>query len=156
MPSVCLSGTSVIDRSASSSATRRPERGALLDPGELDDVGEQVGDLDEVRAGVAAEADDLDADALLLDRADGRREVAVAGDDDRDVQVPGRLHHVDDELDVEVGLDLAVAVLADVLADDLVVAAAQEVVEVALVLVVRVEPRIGVGAHEIAAGRWPT
>ena len=126
--------------------------GALLDARQLDDVGELVGDLDEVRAGVAAEADDLDADALLLDRPDGRREVAVARHDDGDVQVPGRLHHVDDELDVEVRLDLAVAVLADVLADDLVVAAAQEVVEVALVLVVRVEPGVCVGAHEVAPG----
>jgi hypothetical protein len=64
----------------------------------------------------------------------------VARHDDRDVQVPGRLHHVDDELDVEVGLDLAVAVLADVLADDLVAVAAQEVMEVPLVLVVGVQP----------------
>ena len=128
-----------------------PGARALLDARELDDVGEQVGDLDEVGAGVAAEADDLDADALLLDGADGRGEVAVAGHDDGDVEVPGGLHHVDDELDVEVRLDLAVAVLADVLAHDLVVAAAQEVVEVALVLVVRIEAGIGVGAHEVAA-----
>ncbi len=93
------------------------------------------------------------ADAHLLDGPDGRREVAVAGHDDRDVEVPGGLHHVDDELDVEVRLDLAVAVLADVLADDLVVAAAQEVVEVALVLVVGIEAGVGVRAHEVAAGR---
>ena len=132
-----------------------PATGAcpLLDAGQLDDVRELVGDLDQVGAGVAAEADDLDADALLLDRADGRREVTVAGDDDRDVEVSGRLHHVDDQLDVEVRLDLAVAVLADVLADDLVVAPAQEVVEVALVLVVWVEARVGVGTHEVAPGR---
>ena len=81
------------------------------------------------------------------------REVAVAGDHDRDVEVPGGLHHVDDELDVEVGLDLAVAVLADVLADDLVAVAAQEVMEVPLVLVVRVQPGIGIRAHEVAPGR---
>ena len=126
---------------------------ALLDPGQLDDVGELVGDLDEVGARVATEADDLDADALLLDRPDRRGEVAVTGHHDGDVEVPGRLHHVDDELDVEVRLDLAVAVLADVLAHDLVVAPAQEVVEVALVLVVRVEARVGIRPHEIAAGR---
>ena len=36
-------------------------RRALLDLGDLGDVGEQVGDLDEVGAGVAAEADDLDS-----------------------------------------------------------------------------------------------
>ena len=42
---------------------------------------------------------------------------------------------------------------ADVLADDLVVAPAQEIVEVALVLVVRGEARISVGAHEVAPGR---
>ena len=105
--------------------------------------------------GVAAEADDLDADAHLLDGADGRGEVAVAGHDDGDVEVPGRLHHVDDELDVEVRLDLAVAVLADVLADDLVAVAAQEVVELALVLVLRVQPRVRVGAHEVAPAPWP-
>ena len=98
-------------------------RGALLDLGDLDDVGEDVGDVDEVRRGVAAEADDLDPDAHLLDGPDGRGEVAVAGDDDRDIQVPGGLHHVDDELDVEVRLDLAVAVLADVLAHHLVAVA---------------------------------
>ena len=92
------------------------------------------------------------ADAHLLDGADGRREVAVARHDDRDVQVAGRLHQVDDELDVEVRLDLAVAVLADVLADDLVVVPRQERVELALVLVVRVQPGVGVGAHEIAPG----
>ena len=126
---------------------------ALLDPSQLDDVGEQVGHLDEVGAGVAAEADDLDPDALLLDGADGRREVAVAGHHDSDVEVAGRLHHVDDQLDIEVRLDLAVAVLADVLADDLVVAPSQEVVEIALVLVVRVEARVRIGAHEIATGR---
>ena len=92
------------------------------------------------------------ADAHLLDGADGRREVAVAGHDDRDVQVPGGLHHVDDELDVEVRLDLAVAVFADVLADDLVAVAAQEVMEVPLVLVVGVEPRIRIRAHDVATG----
>ena len=79
------------------------------------------------------------AHAHLLDGADGRGEIAVARHDDRDIEVPRRLHHVDDELDVEVGLDLAVAVLADVLADDLVAVPAQEVMEVALVLVLRVE-----------------
>ena len=132
-----------------------PPTGAcpLLDAGQLDDVGELVGDLDEVGAGIAAEADDLDADTLLLDGADGRREVAVARHHDGDVEVASGLHHVDDQLDVEVRLDLAVAVLADVLADDLVVAPAQEVVEVALVLVVRVEPRVRVGAHQVAACR---
>ena len=101
-------------------------RRALLDLGDLGDVGEQVGDLDQVRAGVAPEADHLAADAHLLDRPDRRREVAVARHDDRHVEVAGRLHQVDHELDVEVGLDLAVAVLADVLADDLVVVAARK------------------------------
>src|SRR4029453_11417709 len=109
---------------------------ALLDAGELGDVGEEVGDLDQVRRRVAAEADDLDPDAHLLDGADRRREVAVPRHDDRDVEVAGGLHEVDDELDVEVGLDLAVAVLADVLADDLVVVPRQEGAEVALVFVI--------------------
>ena len=107
------------------------------------------------RGRVAAEADDLDADAHLLDGPDGRGEVAVARHDDRDVEVPGGLHHVDDELDVEVGLDLAVAVLADVLADDLVVVPRQEGMEVALVLVVGVEARVRIGADEVPARRWP-
>ncbi len=126
---------------------------ALLDTRELGDVGELVGDLDQVGRGVAAEADDLAADAHLLDGPDGRGEVTVARHDDGDVQVPRGLHHVDDELDVEVGLDLAVAVLADVLADDLVAVPAQEVMEVPLVLVVRVEARVCIGAHEVASGR---
>ena len=94
--------------------------------------------------------DDLDAHAHLLDGTDGRSEVAVARHDDRDVEVPGGLHHVDDELDVEVRLDLAVAVLPDVLAHDLVAAPAEEVVEVPLVLVVRVEARVRVCANEVA------
>ena len=71
---------------------------------------------------------------------------------DGDVEVAGGLHQVDDELDVEVRLDLAVAVLADVLADDLVLVPREELVEVALVLVVRVEPGIGIRADEIASG----
>ena len=132
-------------------AAAAPRR-ALLDLRDLGDVDERVGDLDEVGAGVAAEADDLDADAHLLHGPDGRREVAVTGDDDGDVQVLGGAHHVHDQLDVEVGLDLPVAVLADVLADDLVAAAGQEGVELALVLVVRVEARVGVRAHEVPAG----
>ena len=74
--------------------------GALLDARELGDVGEDVGHFDQVRRGVPAEADDLDPDAHLLDGPDGRREVAVAGHDDGDVQVASGLHHVDDELDV--------------------------------------------------------
>ena len=81
-----------------------------------------------------------------------RGEVAVARHDDGDVEVARGLHQVDDELDVEVRLDLAVAVLADVLADDLVLVAREELVEVALVLVVRVEPGIGIRADEIASG----
>ena len=125
---------------------------ALVDPGDLGDVGEQVGDVDQVRAGVAAEADDLDADAHLLDGADGAGEVTVARHDDRDVEVARRLHHVDDELDVEVRLDAAVAVLADVLADDLVAVPRQEGVELALVVVLRVQPGVCVGADEIASG----
>ena len=80
------------------------------------------------------------------------REVAVAGHDDRDVEVAGGLHQVDDQLDVEVRLDLAVAVLADVLADDLVVVPREEGVEVALVLVVGVEPRVGIRTDEVPPG----
>src|SRR4029077_11780274 len=125
---------------------------SLLDAGELRDVGEQVGDLDQVGAGVAPEADDLAADAHLLDGADGGREVAVTGHDDRDVEVPGGLHHVHDELDIEVRLDLAVAVLADVLADDLVAVATQEVVEVALVLVIGIQACVCVCANQVAPG----
>src|SRR3972149_6628467 len=123
-------------------------RGILLHLRDLGDVDEGVGDVDEVGAGVAAEADDLDPHAHLLHGPDGRREVPVAGDDDRDVEVLRGAHHVHDELDVEVRLDLAVAVLADVLADDLVAAACKEAVELALVLVLGVEPRVGVGAGE--------
>ncbi len=129
----------------------RARRG-LVDACELRDVGEQVRDLDQVAGGVAAEAHDLDPDAHLLDGPDRGGEVAVTRDHDRDVEVAGGLHQVDDELDVEVRLDLAVAVLADVLADDLVVVPRQEGVEVALVLVVGVEPRVCVRADEIAPG----
>ena len=68
------------------------------------------------------------------------------------VEVARGLHQVHDELDVEVRLDLAVAVLADVLADHLVLVAGEELVEVALVLVVRVEPGVGVRADEIPSG----
>ena len=84
-------------------------RGGLLDLREMDDVRELVRDVDQVGRRVAAEADDLDPDAHLLDGPDRRGEVPVARHDDRDVEVPGGLHHVDDELDVEVRLDLAVA-----------------------------------------------
>jgi len=102
--------------------------------------------------GVAPEADHLDPDPHLLDGPDGGGEVAVAGDDDRDVEVSGRLHHVDDELDVEVGLDLAVAVLANVLADDLEAVPVEERVEVALVLVLRSRPVRRRPARGVAAG----
>ncbi len=64
----------------------------------------------------------------------------------------GHPHHVDDQLDVEVRLDAAIAVLADVLADHLVPGAGKEGVELALVLVLRVEAGVGVRANEIAAG----
>ena len=128
-------------------------RRALLDASELGDVGEDVGYLDEVRRRVATEADDLDSDAHLLDRPDRRGEVPVARHDDRHVEVASRLHQVDDELDVEIGLDLAVAVLANVLADDLVLVPGQEGMKVALVLVVRVKPGIGIGADEVPACR---
>ena len=92
----------------------------------MSDIGKDVRDLDQVRAGIAAEADDFDTNPHLLDGTDGGGKVAVAADHDGHVEVPCRLHHVDDELDVEVGLDLAVAVLANVLAHDLVVVASQE------------------------------
>ena len=125
--------------------------GALLDARDLGDLVEVVADLLEVRAGVAAEADDLDADAHLLHGPDGRREVAVAGHDDRDVDVLRQAHQIDHEFDVQVRLDAAVAVLPDVLADDLVAAALEEVMEVALVVVLRIQAGVRVGAHEVAA-----
>ncbi len=141
-------GQVVLRRDAAAAARR-----FLLHARDLGDVGEDVGHVHQVGAGVAPEADDLDADAHLLDGADGRGEVAVARDDDRDVEVPGGLHEVDHELDVQVGLDLPVTVLADVLAHDLVVVPGQELMELALVVVVRVQPGVGVGAHEIAPRR---
>ncbi|MFN8629324.1 MAG: hypothetical protein U0838_03100 [Chloroflexota bacterium] len=125
--------------------------GPLVDLGDLGDVGELVRDVDQVRGRVAAERDHLDPHAHLLDGADGRGEVAVARHDDRDVEVSRGLHHVDDEFDVEVGLDLAVAVLPDVLAHHLVVVAGEELVEVALVLVLGVEAGIGIRADEISS-----
>ncbi len=121
---------------------------ALLDSRELRDVGEHVGDLDEVAAGVAPEAHDLDTDAELLDGADGGREVAVARDHDRDVDVLGHAHHVHHELDVQVRLDAPVTVLADVLAHDLVAAAAKEGMELALVLVLGIQPGVGIRPDE--------
>ena len=63
----------------------------------------------------------------------------------------GETEHVDDQLDVQVRLDAAVAELADVLVNDLVAVLVEEVEELALVLVLRVEPGIGIGANEVAA-----
>ena len=60
----------------------------------------------------------------------------------------GHAHHVHHELDVQVRLDAPVTVLADVLAHDLVAAAAQEGVELALVLVLGIQPGVGVRADE--------
>ena len=125
---------------------------ALLDARHLGDIGELVGSVDQVGRRVAAEADDLDAHAHFLDGADGGREVAIARHDDGDVEVARGLHEVDHELDVKVGLDPAIAVLADVLADDLVAAPRQEGVKLALVVVLGVQPGVCVGAHEVAPG----
>ena len=68
-----------------------------VDTRDLGDIDELVGDLDQVRAGVAAEADHLDAHTLLLHGADGRREVAIARHDDGDVQVARGAHEIDGE-----------------------------------------------------------
>ncbi len=124
---------------------------APLDTRQLGDVREHVGHVDEVGAGIAPEAHHLDTHAQLLDGADGGREVTVAGDHDRDVDVLRHAHQVDHELDVQVRLDPSVAVLADVLAHDLVAGATQEGVELPLVLVLGIETRVGIGAHEVAA-----
>ena len=126
-------------------------RGVVIDSGHLGNVVEGVGNLDQVGAGVAPEADHFDADAHFLDRTNGRRKVAVATHDDRDVQVPSGLHHVDDKFDVEVCLDLAVAVLANVLADDLVAVTGKERMEVALILVVGIEAGVGICPDEVSA-----
>ena len=123
---------------------------AAADAGDLHDVDELVGDRDEVRRRVRPEADHLAADALVLEGADGGSEVPVAGDDHGDVHPIGEAEQVDHQLDVQVGLDAAVAELADVLVNDLVAVLAQEVDELALVLVLRVEPGIGVGANQVA------
>ena len=80
------------------------------------------------------------------------REVSVAGDDDGDVDVLRHAHHVDDQLDVQVRLDAAVAVLADVLADHLVAGPRKEGMELALVLVLRVQPGVCVRADEVSSG----
>ena len=127
--------------------------GALLDLGHGGDVDEHVSNVHEVAAGVAAEADDLHARAHLLHGGDRRCEVTIAGNDDGDVQLVAHPHQVHDELDVKVGLDAAIAVLADVLAHDLVAAAGKEGMELALVLVLRVEAGVGVGAYEVATRR---
>ena len=125
---------------------------ALLpaDGGDLHDVHELIGHGDQVGRGVRLEADDLAADTLVLERPDGGGEVAVAGHDDGDVHPIGQAEQVDDQLDVEVRLHPAVAELANVLDDRLVAVLGQEVDELALVLVFRVEPGVGVGANEVA------
>ena len=149
-PSLSLSGTAVIDRS-SSAATRRPLRD---DP--FSTLAIWVMSVKRSATSIRSELV-LPRKLMTSTRTPiswtarmAGREVAVARDHHRDVQVAGGLHEVHHELDVEVGLDLPITVLADVLAHDLVVVARQELVELALVLVLRVEPRIGVGAHEIA------
>jgi hypothetical protein len=127
-------------------------RGVVVHAGHLCDVVEGVCHLDQIRAGVAPEADYFDADSHFLDRTDGWRKVPIATDDDRDVQVSGRLHHVDDKLDVEVRLDLAVAVLANVLAHDFVAVTGKEGMEVALILVVGIQTCVCIGPHEVSPG----
>ena len=90
------------------------------------------------------------ADALVLECLDGRGEVSVAGHDDGDVHPIGQAEQVHDQLDVEVRLHSAIAELADVLDDRLVAVLAKEVDELPLVLVLRVEPGICVGANQVA------
>ena len=96
------------------------------------------------------EADHLAAHALVLEGTDGGGEVAVARDDDGDVHPLGEAEQVHHQLDVQVGLDAAIAELADVLVNDLVAVLAQEVDELALVLVLGIQSRIGVGANQVA------
>ncbi len=117
------------------------------------DIEEHIRHIHQVGARVAAEADDLHADAHLLYGTDGRSEVAIARHDNRNVQISRGLEHVDDQLDVQVGLDPAVAVLANVLADHLVAAARQKGVKLPLVIVFGIQARIRIGAHEVSAGR---
>ena len=88
-----------------------------------------------------------------MHRADCWCEVAVARNDDCDVELWRKAHKVDDEFDVEVRLEATVAVLANILADNLVVVAREEVVEGLLVLVVWIKTGVGVGANKIAVCR---
>jgi hypothetical protein len=96
---------------------------------------------------------ELGLSEALLHSRDGRGEVPVAGDHDSDVEFLTHAHHVDHQLDIEVGLDAPITVLADVLAHHLVAAAGEEGVELALVLILRIESGVGVGAHEVATSR---
>ena len=132
-------------------------RGALVDAGDLGDVDEQVRDFDQVRAGVAAEADDLDADALSAARrgwpARSRRRRT------RRRRCRGcwavRIMSTTSSMS-RFALTLPVAVLANVLADDLVAAAAKEGVELALVLVVGVQARCRRRPGRSRGPPWPT
>ena len=80
-------------------------------------------------------------------------EVAVARDDDCDVKLWRKAHKVDYEFNVEVRLEATVTVLANILADNLVVVAREEVVKGFLVLVVWIKTGVGVGANKIAVRR---
>ena len=73
--------------------------------------------------------------------------------DDVQAIVLGALNEINDELDVEIRLEATVAILANILADNLVVVAREEVVEGLLVLVVWIKTGVGVGANEIAVCR---
>ena len=105
----------------------------------------------QVRVMLPPEAGDLDAHAGLLNRADCGREVAVAGDDHRDVEVPGRIRSTKSSMP-----RFAFTLPSPYFrcpAHNLEVVTRQERMEVSLVLVVRVEARVRVGAHHIPARR---
>ncbi len=124
----------------------------LLSPDvdDLHDVDELICHGDEVARRVGPEADHLAAHPHVLQGTDRGGEVAVAGHDDRDVHAVLEPEEVDDQLDVEVRLHPAIAELADVLVNDLVAVLREEVDELPLVLVFRVQPGIGIGANQVA------
>ena len=73
--------------------------------------------------------------------------VSVSGDHNGNVKLWRKAHKVNHKLNVEVGLEATVAILANILAHNLVVVAIQEVMERLLILVIWIESGVRIGAN---------
>jgi hypothetical protein len=76
--------------------------------------------------------------------------VSVSRDHNGNVKLWRKAHKVNHEFNVEVRLEATVAILANILADNLIVVSVKEVMERLLILVIRIKSGVRVCANQIA------